>query len=262
MTGHTHDGASGDGPDVTIEGVSDDRPDGGTDQSSGSAHRHTVRLTHVGVELALHRLRDGDGRPLLCLHGLGEETPADVPRALAAWPGPVWGLDLTGHGSSAVPAGGGYTAEVLMADADHALAHLGEATVVGRGLGAYVALLIAGGRPEAVAGAILADGPGLAGGGASPNSPVLLRPPPGRTTDTTPDPYALIELARDVRPADYATTFVRQAMQFSGLDTPVTVVGVVRPPWLDAVVDQQGVMTDTLPSALARYASATRSPVA
>ena len=227
-----------------------------------------MRLTHVGVELALHRLRDGGGRPLLCLHGLGEETPGEVPRPLAAWPGPVWGLDFTGHGSSAVPAGGGYTAEVLMADADHALAHLGEATVLGRGLGAYVALLIAGARPEAVAGAILADGPGLAGGGPSPTSPVSLRPSPlsgagpgagAIGPGATPDPYALIELARDVRPADYATTFVRQAMQFSGLDVAVTVVGVVRPPWLDAVVDHQGVATDTLGGALARYASATRS---
>jgi len=229
-----------------------------------------VRLTHVGVELALHRLRDGDGRPLLCLHGLGEETPADAARPLAAWPGPIWGLDFTGHGSSTVPAGGGYTAEVLMADADHALAHLGEATVVGRGLGAYVALLIAGARPAAVAGAILADGPGLAGGGPSPTSPVSLGPPmaarPGPAASAvgrraTPDPYALIELARDVRPADYATTFVRQAMQFSGLDVPVAVVGVVRPPWLAAVVDQLGVVTGTIGSALARYASAARSPV-
>lgn len=237
---------------------------GAADGSSPSGDRHIVWLTHVGVELALHRLRDGDGRPLLCLHGLGEETPAAVPRPLAAWPGPIWGLDLTGHGSSSVPAGGGYTAEVLMADADHALAHLGEATVVGRGLGAYVALLIAGARPATVAGAILADGPGLAGGGPSPNSPVSLRPAGAASSDptgsgATPDPYALIELARDVRPADYATTFVRQALQFSGLDVPVTVVGVVRPPWLAAVVDQQGVVTDSLGGALARYASATRS---
>ncbi len=50
----------------------------------------------------------------------------------------------TGHGASTVPVGGGYFCELLMADVDAALAHLGPATVYGRGLGAYVALLIAG----------------------------------------------------------------------------------------------------------------------
>lgn len=219
----------------------------------------TVTLTHAATTLALHRLRDGEGRALLYLHGLGESIPAEVPRHLAAWPGPIWGLDFTGHGASSVPAGGGYTAEILMADADHAIAHLGEATVYGRGLGAYVALLIAGARPETVAGAILADGPGLAGGGPTPQSPVSLHPAPGSDLTSTPDPYALIELSRDIRPGDYATTYVRQALQFSGMEVPLTVVGVVRPPWLDAVVDHEGVLTDTIPGALARYASAERN---
>lgn len=221
--------------------------------------RHTVHVTHVKVQLALHRLRPGHGRALLCLHGLGEETPADLPRGLAAWPGPVWGLDFTGHGASTVPAGGGYTAEVLMGDADQALGHLGETTVVGRGLGAYVALLIAGARPDAVTGAILTDGPGLAGGGPTPHSPVLMPPARGAPMGAAPDPYALMELATDVRPPDYSTTFVRQALQFSGLEHPITVVGTVRPPWLAAVVDQEGVLTDTLPQALARYAAAERT---
>lgn len=221
--------------------------------------RHTVELTHVGTRLALHRLRDGDGRPLLCLHGLGERTPDVVPRHLAGWPGPVWGLDFTGHGESSVPSGGGYTAEVMMADVDHALAHLGEATVIGRGLGAYIALLIAGARPTLVAGAILTDGPGLAGGGPSPHSPVSVHPAPGTPLDRSPDPYALLELARDIRPADYAVSYVHQALQFSGLHEPLTVVGVVRPPWLAAVADHEGVIADSIPQALARYAAATRT---
>lgn len=222
----------------------------------------TVRLRHVSIELALHPLRVGEGRPLLCLHGLGERTPSELPRHLAAWPGPIWGLDFTGHGDSTIPAGGGYTAEILMGDADHALAHLGEATVLGRGLGAYIALLIAGARPRTVTGVILADGPGLAGGGPSPHSPVSLRPAAGAHLATTPDPYALIELARDVRPADYATTFVRQAVQFSGLDVPISVVGVVRSPWVEAVVDQEGVVEESLPEALGRFSAARRTPPA
>ena len=67
-----------------------------------------------------------------------------VPDFAADWPGPVYALDFTGHGRSDVPAGGGYSAEILLADADHALAHLGTATVVGRGLGAYIALMLGG----------------------------------------------------------------------------------------------------------------------
>jgi len=192
------------------------------------------------------------------LHGLGERTPTDVPRYLAAWPGPIWGLDLTGHGSSTLPLGGGYTCEVLMADVDHALAHLGEATVVGRGLGAYIALLISGSRPTLVAGAILADGPGLAGGGPSPHSPATARL---ERSSQTPDIYAQVELARDVRPPDYATNYARQALEFSGLDAPVTVVASARPPWLAAVVDEPGVAASTLPDALRRYWDAVRSPV-
>lgn len=202
--------------------------------------------------LALHELRPGDGRPLLLLHGLGEQTPTAVPVDVSGWRGPVWGLDFTGHGASTMPVAGGYTAEILMADAALALAELqvhtdGPATVLGRGLGAYIALLVAGARPEQVQGAILADGPGLAGGGPGPGFPSLAQPP--AATGTTPDPYALLELSRDVRPPDYATTYVRQAL-LSGLDTPIVVTAVVRPGWLAAVVDQAGVATMTTPEAL------------
>ncbi|CAN5583514.1 hypothetical protein BH10ACT1_BH10ACT1_28960 [soil metagenome] len=222
----------------------------------------TVQLNHVLTTLALHQLRDGTGtdRPLLLLHGLGEHTPAVPPPYVEPWTGPIWGLDFTGHGQSSVPSGGGYTAEVLMADVDHALAHLGEATVFGRGLGAYIALLISGARPELVAGAILTDGPGLAGGGPSPHSPVAVRPVGPRATDT-PDGFALVEMARDIRPGDYATQYVRQAVQLSGLDDPISLVGVVRPPWMAAAADEPGVATTTLDEALARYATAHRQPV-
>ena len=96
-----------------------------------------------------------------------------------------------------------------MADADAALAELGQATVLGRGLGAYVALLLAGARPADVVGAILADGPGLAGGATVPTSPSFFPLPPALVA---PDPYALVELTRDVRPPDYAAAFVRLAL--------------------------------------------------
>ena len=98
--------------------------------------RTTVWLTHNRARLAMHCLRGGEGRPLLLLHGLGEQSPHVVPPWAEPWRGPVWALDFTGHGESEIPLGGGYSAEILLADADHALAHLGTATVVGRGLGA------------------------------------------------------------------------------------------------------------------------------
>lgn len=219
--------------------------------------RPAITLVHGKVELALHHLRNGVGSgdeavwPLLLLHGLGERTPEMVPGPAAAWPGPVWGLDFTGHGSSTVPRGGGYTSEILMADADAALAELGPVTVAGRGLGAYVGLMLAGARPTEVRGVVLADGPGLAGGGTSPGSPSVVLPTDA--APSPPDPLALAELARDVRPPDYALSYVRQTVQLSGLDRPVAVAAVVRPPWLEAVVDEPGVAVLAVAKALAGF---------
>ena len=103
----------------------------------------------------------------------------------------------------------------------------------GRGLGAFVALMLAGSRPADVVGAVLADGPGLAGGPTFPTSQsfVVMPQPKG-----PPDPYALVELTRDLRPPDYAAAFVRLALAGSPLDEPITVAAVFRPPWLEAVV--------------------------
>lgn len=214
-----------------------------------------VLLRHNRLRLALHELRGGEGRPLLHLHGLAERSPARVPSSLLVWPGPVWALDLSGHGDSDVAIGAGYFCEALMGDVDVALAHLGPATIYGRGLGAYVGLLAAGGRAEQVRGAILADGPGLAGGGATPVSPAIASavgpPPPGGT----PDPWALYELTRDVRPPDYAATFARQATSRSGLDVAIAVVGVNRPPWLEAVTAEPGVTQCTVAEALDLFAT-------
>lgn len=215
----------------------------------------TVRLQHNQVELALHELRGGDGRPLLLLHALGGQSPKAVPTWALPWSGPVWALDFTGHGDSSVPAGGGYTAEILMGDADIALHHLGVSTVVGHGLGAYVALLIAGARPSLVHGAVLVDGTGLAGGGVGPTSSVVIGPAPGSRLGSSPDPYALVEMSRDVRPPDYATAFVRQAVQLAPTDTPIVVCTRWRPPWLEAVVNEPGVLEcPTLVDALTLFA--------
>jgi pimeloyl-ACP methyl ester carboxylesterase len=213
-----------------------------------------VTFVHnVKAQLALHHLRRGDGRPLLLLHGLAERSPTVVPPYLDGWTGPVIGLDFTGHGRSSIPQGGGYTSEVLMADVDAALAEIGPATVLGRGLGAYIALLIAGARPDLVRGAILADGPGLVGGGIRPSSPQVVPLDPNQVSP--PDPFALAELSRDVRPPDYAVEFVRMALQGSGLDKPIAVAAVVRPEWLAGVVAEFGVVELPLAKAVAVYAA-------
>ncbi|HVE95187.1 MAG TPA: alpha/beta hydrolase [Acidimicrobiales bacterium] len=217
----------------------------------------TTQLRLGRADLALHRLSDSDsaGRPLLLLHGLGERSPEVVPPTVAEhWHGDVFSLDFLGHGASSRPRGGGYTAEQLMGDVDAALAEVGEATLLGRGIGAYIALLVAGARADLVRGAILADGPGMAGGGPSPSSPVVVA---GSrvTAPEDPDPFALAELARDVRPPDYAVTFARLATTLSPLTTPVAVTAIARPDWLTAVLGEPGVQECKLAEALKMYAS-------
>lgn len=216
-------------------------------------------LRHHRIDLALHRLSDGDDpsfRPLLLLHGLGERTPEVGPPGVE-WPGPVVGLDFTGHGRSTVPVGGGYTSEILVGDVDAVLERLGQVTILGRGLGAYIALLIAAARPAQVVGAVLTDGPGLVGGGVHPGSPSVPYPAPGSAA--VPDPFALLELARDVRPPDYAQTYVRFVTERSELERPIIVSAVVRPAWLAAVAAEPGVGEEGLSSALAYYAAQAES---
>ena len=230
----------------------------------------TVVLAHNKVRLALHPLRParpavGDGRrPLLLLHGLGERTPDEAPAELDGWPGEIWGLDFTGHGRSTVPKGGGYTCELLMADADLALSHLGRVTLCGRGLGGYVAVLLAGARPELVRGAVVCDGPGLAGRAATQTAAsapldtnVPARPEGGSgaaggSEDSfgsagdggrSPDRYALHELGGDVRAGEYAAGYAGEAVRGSGLDPAIVVSARERPAWLVAVLEVDGVET-------------------
>ena len=187
-----------------------------------------------------------------------------MPDWCAEWPGVIAALDFTGHGDSTVPAGGGYSVETLLADADHALAHLtadqpddsASITVLGRGLGAYVALQLAGARASEVHGAILTDGPGLAGGPTGPSSQSFFSLD---TAGTAPDPYGLVELGRDLRPADYALSFVTLAMAASPASSPISVASVFRPTWLAAVTDAPGVVESTVDEALSSYAESTPS---
>ena len=213
--------------------------------------RTTEFLLNGELRLALHTLADGEGRPLLLLHGLGEQSPAERPAWTSAWPGPVLALDFTGHGESGVPVSGGYMPESLMSDVDLVLASRGACTIVGRGLGAWVGLLIAGARPDLVHGVVLFDGGGIAGGGPQPPTPHVTVLPAG--VRTTPDPFALAELSRDPRPPDYALDFVRFVLEDSPLLHPIVVSARIRPDWLAAVASDIGVMELPLDQAIESF---------
>lgn len=214
----------------------------------------TIHLQHNRITLALHEIRSGIGRPLLLLHGLGEN--AQEMRTLSLqWSGPIWALDFTGHGESTVPHGGGYSAEILMADVDVALRHLGEATILGRGLGGYIGFLIAGARPSLVKGVVIIDGPGLSGGAIHATSSSEITSA-GSRIGSTPDPWALIELSRDARPPNYAVTFTRLAVEASSIDEPISVTTRVTPQWVEAISAEPGVLTGvTVDEALEIYAA-------
>lgn len=216
-----------------------------------------IELAHNKITLALHELAPAQAGstspPLLTLHGLGERA-LEPPTPWVNWSGGIWGLDFTGHGASTVPAGGGYTCELLMSDVDIALGHLGPCTIFGRGLGAYIGLMVAGARPDLVRGVVLADGPGIRGGGSEPTSATWVDPP--ESNGTAPDKMALVELSSDLRPPDYATSFVHLLMALSEMDTPLVVTAKNRPAWLAAVANEPGVVQESSADAYQRYSQA------
>jgi pimeloyl-ACP methyl ester carboxylesterase len=174
-----------------------------------------------------------------------------MPIELGPWTGPVFALDFTGHGESTVPRAGGYTPETLIGDVDAAIEYINApVTLIGRGLGAYVALLTAGARADAVKGAILCDGPGIGGGGPVPGTPTVVRV--DERAPVPPDPFALAELSKDVRPPDYAVDFTRLAAATSR--NPFAIVARARPEWLQAVADEMDAVPTTLAAALQAYA--------
>jgi pimeloyl-ACP methyl ester carboxylesterase len=205
----------------------------------------TIELRHARVHLALHRLQEGSGTPLLLLHAL-RGSAADWQHRRTGWPGAVYALDLSGHGRSGHVRGGGYTPELWVGDADIALAYLkSEMVVAGAGTSAYVALLLAGARPAAVRCSVLLPGDGLDGGGAEPDLSSLPEPLRGSyetgALRETPllDPavnYAELE----VRPVWYAKPFAEVARRVVLVED-----GRPRPPWWTALRCVPNVFTHT-----------------
>jgi pimeloyl-ACP methyl ester carboxylesterase len=193
-----------------------------------------IRLRSGRNEVALHVLHEAPGPTLVCLHALRGRA-ADFAELAPLWPGRVLALDFCGHGDSDRPRGGSYTPEQLVGDADAALAHAGGACVLGVGLGAYVALLLAGARPSRVPAAYLLPGVGLEGSRILPHSLVSgdalhaevasLLDAAARRDAPGFDPM-VCALDLDPRPPDYARAHADAAARLLfGED------GALRPPW-------------------------------
>ena len=195
------------------------------------------RIASGRSQVAVHELRAGSGLTLLALHALGG-TAQDFSALAAHWPGRVLALDLPGHGASAWPRGSSYTPELHAASADDALFEAGDAYLVGSGLGAYVALLLAGTRAPRVPAALLLPGRGLDGCGPAP-------PPDQALQIQSAEALGLLDAAAaqprrafdpllracetDARPPDYARAFADAARRLLFADD-----GGARPPWWEA----------------------------
>jgi pimeloyl-ACP methyl ester carboxylesterase len=183
-----------------------------------------MQLLHGRVPIELHTLKPASGQPLLLLHALGASVDAWPAEALGWSHGPVYGIDFAGHGKSGRVRGGAYYPEYFLADADLALEQIGEPCVLaGAGVGAYVALLLAGARADQIPGALLLEGAGLEGGGAVPDHDhgrgfdaediegfenFVAAASDGYVTGTDP---LVAQCERDIRPVDYVTSYAQSA---------------------------------------------------
>lgn len=174
-----------------------------------------IPIRHGHLDLALHRLQEGAGTPLLLLHELGGSASSAGEHVNGfAWTGAVYALDFSGHGESSRPRGGVYLPEYWVGDADAVLETIGPTVVLGAGLGAYVAILIAGARPASVLAAGLLPGDGLDGAGSEPRfdrsaytsfvAPTLPKYRSGA------DPRVAISEGT-IRPPDYVVPIAREA---------------------------------------------------
>jgi pimeloyl-ACP methyl ester carboxylesterase len=115
--------------------------------------------------MRIHVERQGQGRPIVFLHGMGSSSKTWTAQLaaledrfqLVAW-------DLLGHGQSPVPKEPElYSRDGALEDLDEIIATLSEAPVlVGHSLGGYLALAYAATRPGAIRGlVVMATGPGF-----------------------------------------------------------------------------------------------------
>lgn len=220
-----------------------------------------MRIGHARLSLELHEMVHRPGPTLLLLHALFGSSE-DWGEAPASWPGSVYALDFSGHGRSDRVRGSSYYPETLAADADAALAVIGPAAIAGSGLGAYIALLLAGGRADSVPAALLLPGAGLTGGGAYPDFendfPDLSTAIAGEPVQHDADP-AVRMLEVFVRPPEYARGFAEAARKLVFLENGSQ---SSHPPWWQAARDsaKAEVIRADLQSALLSLATAAALP--
>ena len=110
-------------------------------------------------------IEKGNGRPLVCLHGLGASSSGDqwlVNIDALSEVAHVYALDLPGWGLSSLPAEG-YSFEMLVETVEGFCAALGlqEVDITGQSLGGWIAALHAYYHPERVRRVILVGNAGL-----------------------------------------------------------------------------------------------------
>ncbi len=193
-----------------------------------------MQLFHGRAAVEFHTLKQGEGRPLLLLHALGSSSAAWPDRILDGFAGPVFAIDFAGHGMSSRLRGGAYYPEHFLADADLALEQIAEpCALLGAGIGAYVALMLAGSRPDSVLGGLLVDRAGFDGVGSLPDDELVFEDIEGfeRFIAEASTGFAVgtdplvAQCAGDMRPTHYAKSYAQAArpMLFSrgvGKDRP------------------------------------------
>jgi pimeloyl-ACP methyl ester carboxylesterase len=119
-----------------------------------------LRINASGTEIALRRW-DGNGPPLLLIHGIGSSSASweSLAPALTRAFTPI-AIDLRGHGDSAKPESG-YLYDDYIADIDAVINALGmdRPLVIGHSLGGILALWWAAHHPGRAAALIVVDSP-------------------------------------------------------------------------------------------------------
>lgn len=120
-----------------------------SEPAAENGSRGYMRLAD-GRHIAFRR-RDGEGRPVLVLHGAG--AAGEIELARIGGDAPLILPDLPGHGDSDPPGGGGFAPAALARDLAEGLDGLGLSRLHlrGRGLGTAVAAELARARPDLVA---------------------------------------------------------------------------------------------------------------
>lgn len=168
-----------------------------------SAPRAPAQVSDTATPLAVVRLREGQGAPVVMIHGFGSESASWRPLiGEMAEGGPVIGIDLAGHGGSLAHEVDGF--EALVAGVEETLIALGlqSCHLVGHSLGGAVAAAVASGMASDVRSLML-----LSPAGFGPDIDTSFTEGFARATDEAPVRVWLRHLVAD--PAALSDGFVR-----------------------------------------------------